>query len=211
MAVLISVLITAPTFAQDAVIGETNISLNGQREHVRTQETNLGNMISDMLREYTGADVALNNGGGIRDSAEMGEITLEDAMSIMAFDNTVVTLEMTGMQIWRALEHGLHAYPEVAGGFLQVSGLRFYFNPDNEAYDRVERVIIGGENIDLQETYVVATNEFLAAGGDDFTMMDEAEQLETFEDTDQQMFIKYIQENTPLFPKVEGRIVVLRD
>ncbi|RQD77539.1 MAG: hypothetical protein D5S01_02540 [Halanaerobium sp. MSAO_Bac5] len=200
-------------FAQglDTVIGETGISLNGERQHVRTQETNLGNLITDMLRENTKADIALYNGGGIRDSADLGEITLEDAMAILAFNNEVVTLLMSGQQIWDTLEHGLHEYPEVAGGFLQVSGLRFYFNPANEAYNRVEKVLVDGEEINLSRHYVVATNEFLAAGGDDYQVMGESEQLKLFENTDQQMFIQYIQDKSPLFPSVEGRIVVLRD
>ena len=200
-------------FAQglDTVIGETGISLNGERQHIRTQETNLGNLVCDVLRENTKADIALYNGGGIRDSADLGEITLEDAMAILAFNNEVVTLMMSGQQIWDALEHGLHEYPEVAGGFLQVSGLRFYFDPAKEAYNRVEKILVDGEEINLRRHYVVAINEFLAAGGDDYSVLEEAEQLKLFENTDQQMFIQHIQANSPLFPSVEGRIVILRD
>ncbi|MDZ7794550.1 MAG: 5'-nucleotidase [Spirochaetia bacterium] len=206
--ILVLSFVALPVFAQeglDTVIGETEISLNGERQHVRTQETNLGNLVCDIIRENTGADIALYNGGGIRDSADLGEITLETAMAILAFDNEVVTLEMTGQQIWDALEHGLHGYPEVVGGFLQVSGLRFYFDPSKEPYNRVGKVLVGGSGISLNKTYTVATNGFIASGGDDFSMMGEAKQLKTFELTDQKMFIRYIQENSPLFPMVKGR------
>jgi len=119
--------------ALDTEIGETEIMLNGQREHVRTQETNLGNLVTDVIREYSGADIAVYNGGGIRDSASLGPITLRDAMEILAFENNVVTLEMTGMQVVAMLEHGVSSYPEVSGKFLQVSGLRFYFDPAEPA------------------------------------------------------------------------------
>ena len=212
--ILVLSFVALPVFGQEgmqSVIGETEISLNGARQHVRTQETNLGNLVCDIIRENTGADIALYNGGGIRDSADLGEITLETSMAILAFDNEVVTLEMTGQQVLDALEHGLHGYPEVVGGFLQVSGLRFYFDPSKDPNNRVEKVIVGGQEIRPNKTYTVATNEFLAAGGDEFSMMKEAKQLKTFEHTDQKMFIRYIQQNSPLFPVVEGRIVVLRN
>ena len=195
--------------ALDTVIGETLIRLVGDREHVRTQETNLGNLVNDMIREYTGADVAVYNGGGIRDAAEMGDLTLEDAMDIMAFANQAVTLEISGADIIAALERGVSSYPEASGAFLQVSGMRYYFNPHNEPGDRIVKVYIGGEPIDEEAMYTLATNDFLAAGGDDYTMFEEAEQIDEHELNDQEMFIQYIQENSPLFPKVEGRIVVV--
>lgn len=195
--------------ALDTEIGETEIMLNGQREHVRTQETNLGNLVTDVIREYSGADIAVYNGGGIRDSASLGPITLRDAMEILAFENNVVTLEMTGMQVVAMLEHGVSSYPEVSGKFLQVSGLRFYFDPAEPAGSRVKDVRVQGERLRYRETYTVATNDFLAAGGDDYTMLEEAVQIDEHEMIDTDMFIEYIQNNSPLFPRVEGRIVVL--
>lgn len=195
--------------ALDTVIGEAEAFLNGEREHVRTMETNLGNLITDIIRDNTGADIAVYNGGGIRDSADLGEITLEDATEILAFENEVETLRMSGFDIIQMLEHAVSSYPETAGKFLQISGLRFYFDPAEPAGLRVKDVYVGGERLRIREDYVVATNEFLAAGGDEYYMMEEAEQLEVFETIDTQMFIEHIQEESPLFPKVEGRIVVL--
>lgn len=193
----------------DTVIGETEVSLNGERQHIRTQETNLGNLVTDVIRWNTGADIAVYNGGGIRDSADLGEITLETAVEILAFDNEVVSLEMSGLDIIKMLEHAVSDYPEVSGKFLQVSGLRFYFDPSEDPGHRVKNVYVGGERLRIRDNYEVATNEFLAAGGDDYTMMEEAKQLLTFGTRDQAMFIEHIQENSPLFPVVEGRIVVI--
>lgn len=189
-------------------IGETEVYLVGDRELVRTGETNLGNLITDVLRERTDADVAIYNGGGIRDSADLGSIVLEDAMNILAFENDVVKLELSGSQLIETLEHGVSHYPEVAGGFLQVSGMRYYFNPEKPAGERIEKVYVGGEEIDPDASYTLTTNGFLAAGGDEYETLEQAEKIETYEPTDTKMFVDYIQENSPLFPKVEGRIVV---
>ncbi len=207
--VLMFVFAAVTIYALETVIGETNIILNGERNAVRTQETNLGNLVTDVIRDYTGADVVIYNGGGIRASADLGEITLEKAMEILAFNNEVVTLRVTGATLIQVLELGVSSFPEVAGKFLQVSGLRFYFNPNNPVGEKVLKVYVGGEPLLIDKTYVLATNEFLAAGGDAYDMLGEAEQLEVFDITDQAMFIRYLMENSPVFPKVEGRIVVV--
>ncbi len=194
----------------DEVIAVTQVRLVGDREHVRSQETNLGNLINDIIREQTGADVAVYNGGGIRAAAEIGDITLEKAMEILAFNNEVVTLEMTGAGLVLALEKGYGYYPNPSGSFLQVSGLRVYLDTTKEPGNRVVKVYVGDALLELEKTYVVATNEFLAAGGDGYDMMKEAKQLETFEHTDQVMFIRYLMAAETVFPKVEGRIVILK-
>ncbi|MFN2363393.1 MAG: 5'-nucleotidase C-terminal domain-containing protein, partial [Halarsenatibacteraceae bacterium] len=174
--VFVSIFMAANIEAQglDTVIGETEVSLNGERQHVRTQETNLGNLVSDVIRWRTGADIAVYNGGGIRDSGDLGEITLETAMAILAFDNEVVSLEMSGLDIIKMLEHAVSEYPAVAGKFLQISGMRFDFNPNEEPGHRVKDVFVGGERLRIRNNYEVATNEYLASGGDDYSMMEEA-------------------------------------
>lgn len=197
--------------ALDTEIGETEVFLNGIRQHVRTMETNLGNLITDIIKENTGADIAVYNGGGIRDSAELGPITLEDATEILAFENEVETVRMNGYDVLKMLEHSVSSYPEVSGKFLQVSGLRFYFDPSEPAGERVKDVYVGGERLRMRQDYVVATNEFLVAGGDEYDMFERSEHLEVFETIDTQMFIEHIQQESPLFPKVEGRIVVLTE
>jgi len=205
---LIGALFVGPALALDTVIAESEIRLDGDREQVRSQETNLGNLVCDVIRYYTGADIAVYNGGGIRAAAEMGDITLEQAMEILAFNNEVVTLEVTGEQIIDALEHGYGSYGEVAGKFLQISGLRVYLDPAQPAGERVIDVLVGGEPIVADEVYTLATNDFLAAGGDGYTMLEDAEQIAVADKTDQAMFIAYLQEYSPVFPLVEGRIVV---
>ena len=194
--------------ALDTEIGETEIMLVGAREHVRTNETNLSNLITDMMRDVTGADIAITNGGGIRDSVDVGPITLEDALDIHPFENMIVTQELTGEQLWAALENGVSQFPAHDGRFLQVSGIRYAFDPAEPAGERVQWVYFEGENLDLDATYVVATNGFIAAGGDEYDMLEEAGVLEEFVALDEGL-INYFQENSPVSPRVTGRITIL--
>lgn len=206
---LVLMLLSGGAVALDTVIGETEIMLNAEREHVRSQETNLGNLITDIIRYYSEADLAVYNGGGIRASADLGDITLEKAMEIMAFNNNVVVLKVSGAKIVEMLEYGVSSAPEVSGKFLQVSGLRFYYDVNAQAGERVVKVYVHGQELDLEKYYTVATNDFLAAGGDGYEMLVDAEEVLICELTDQQMLIRYLQEYSPIFPKVEGRIVVV--
>lgn len=149
------------------VVGKTAVFFDGERENVRTQETNLGNLIADIMREATGADIALTNGGGIRASLPQGDITVGDIYTVLPFDNTLTVIEITGRQLLEALEHSVRLLPEQNGGFLQVSGLSFAVNPRMSG-KRVFNIRVNGEIIEMDKLYTVATNDFLAAGGDGF-------------------------------------------
>ncbi|MGM9986933.1 MAG: bifunctional metallophosphatase/5'-nucleotidase, partial [Bacillaceae bacterium] len=90
-----------------AKVGETSVKLEGAREFVRTQETNLGNLLTDAMIDETGADIAITNGGGIRASIEAGTITKGNVIDVLPFGNYVVTKKLTGEQIKAVLEHGV--------------------------------------------------------------------------------------------------------
>ena len=104
------------------VIGNSKVHLEGAREYSRTQETNLGNLITDAMLDETGAEIAITNGGGIRDSIDEGEITKGEIVKVLPFGNYIVTKALTGAQIKEVLEHGIKAYPAPAGHFPHVSG-----------------------------------------------------------------------------------------
>ena len=148
------------------VIGAADIDLIGEREIVRQGDSNLGRIIVDAMRDATGADIALNNGGNVRSTIPAGDITYGDLLEVMPFGNIVVTKRMTGADIRRALEQGVSEYPAAAGGFLHISGGSYEFDPSRPAGSRVKAVYIDGERIKPSATYIVATNDFLAAGGD---------------------------------------------
>lgn len=192
--------------ALDTPVGETTVDLDGARENVRTQETNLANLITDAMRAKTGAAIAMTNGGGIRDSVDAGVITLEDVLDIHPFENIVVTLELTGREIIDALEHGVSRHPDHWGGFMQVSGIEYTFAPDQEPGERIVEVLFAGVPIDEDLTYIVATNDFLAAGGDEYDMLDK-EPLQEF-DTLDNVILDHLLDHSPVSPEVTGRITI---
>ncbi|MGS0972267.1 MAG: 5'-nucleotidase C-terminal domain-containing protein [Candidatus Izemoplasmataceae bacterium] len=150
------------------VVGQTGVTLNGVRNYVRSGETNLGNLITDSMLNVTGADVAITNGGGIRTSIEEGDVTLGDIISVLPFGNIIATIELTGQEILDSLEYGTSSYPSPSGKFPHVAGMTFEIDYSAEAGSRVTNLMIDGVAVDLGATYVVATNDFMAAGGDGY-------------------------------------------
>ena len=115
-------------------IGNSDVDLtiydeNGKRI-VRKQETNIGDFCADAFRTFTGADIALVNGGGIRKDIKKGEIVFNDLYNVMPFGDMIATGSLTGQQLTDALEYAVSYLPDEAGVFMQVSGLRFKINPN---------------------------------------------------------------------------------
>ncbi len=206
----------------DEVVGEAECDLDG--ENVRKRETNLGNLIADILREETGAQVALINGGGIRRSIAKGPIRLRDVYGALPFDNYMVAVKLTGRELRETIEHGVSKIGEEAGRFPQVSGLSFVYNPLEPPGRRVKEILVGGSPLVSGREYVVATNDFLAAGGDGYRAFGDAvrsskdfavvggmmkgERL-TYSDPSRwlrDVVIESIRSRGRISPRVEGRI-----
>ncbi|MFB4162500.1 5'-nucleotidase C-terminal domain-containing protein [Alteribacillus sp. JSM 102045] len=187
------------------VIGTIDTKLDGARELVRTQETNLGNLVTDAMREMADVDMAITNGGGIRDDIEAGDVTLEDVLTAFPFPNTVVAIELTGEQILDSLEHGIRLYPAQNGGFPHISGAQFTFDPAQEPEERIQEITINGEPLDEEETYVIAINDFMAAGGDGYESFEEGEIVFESGEALSDVISDYIANGKPI-PEVEGRI-----
>jgi 2',3'-cyclic-nucleotide 2'-phosphodiesterase (5'-nucleotidase family) len=161
-------------------IGTTEVALDTRRASVRSQETNFGNLVADVIRAATGADVAITNGGGIRGDKlyEAGtELTRKDILGELPFGNTTVLLELKGSDIEAALENGFSQVEERTGRFPQVSGMTVTYDPTAPAGERVEEVQIGGQPLDPEATYKLATNDFMADGGDGYAMFVAAPRL----------------------------------
>ena len=203
-------------------VGEAGVELDG--ENVRRKETNLGDLIADIMRKVSGADVTIINGGGIRTSIKKGEITVKEVYSALPFDNYIVAIKLTGKQIREALEHGVSGVENGEGRFPQVSGLSFSYSPSAQSGKRVKRVLIGNKPIDLKREYKVATNDFLAAGGDGYQAFGEAIKTSrdfaiiggmmkgekvVYSDSGRwlrDVVIEYIKERIKVAPAAEGRI-----
>lgn len=154
----------------DAVVAKTDIKLDGNRDPgVRTMETNLGDLAADALKYVSGADVALTNGGGIRTSVDIGDITYGELNAVFPFGNLVVTIDITGADLLAALEHGTKASPAAAGSFPQVAGMSYEIHT-YKTENRIQNVRINGEPLNPAATYSLATNDFMQVGGDGYTM-----------------------------------------
>ncbi len=196
------------------VVGETKVYLEGERAKVRSEETNLGNLIADALlwkARVAGAQIAIQNGGGIRASLPAGPVTFGDCLSILPFGNYLVVLELTGDQIWRALENGVSQVERTAGRFPHVAGLRFVWDSTQPPGSRIVsvEVFLDGtwQPLDRNATYRVATNNFLAQGGDGYEMFREAKNVWNLGFVDYEVLAEYIQAHSPVAPQVEGRII----
>ena len=172
-----------------AAFAKTEVELNGVKAEVRTGETNLGNLITDALvwgaaEAGTKVDAAVTNGGGIRASIAKGGITKKDVNTVLPFGNTLSIVKVTGAELLEALEASTYCTPETIGGFPHVSGIVFtvdtgkpydqgeqypgstYYAP--KSIQRVTIQSVGGKAFDPKATYTIATNDFLAAGGDTY-------------------------------------------
>ena len=178
------------------VIGTSEVDLDGVRENVRASETNLGDLITDAMLWQAGqdneeVDAAITNGGGIRASIAAGDITKKSVNDVLPFGNTLYVVELTGAELLEALEASTYCTPEPVGAFPQVAGIEFTINT-GAAYDagenypgttyaepasinRVTILTVGGQAFDVDATYTIVTNDFLAAGGDTYYAFSAAE------------------------------------
>ena len=177
------------------VFAKTEVTLNGEKDPGnRTQETNLGDLITDALvwgAEQQGetVDAAITNGGGIRATIEAGDITKKDVNTVLPFGNTVAVVYVTGAELLEALEASTFALPDSLGGFPQIAGMNISidatkkYDPQTTPYpsgsgkatyygpasiNRVTINSVNGKAFDPNKTYAVVTNNFCAAGGDTY-------------------------------------------
>jgi len=158
----------APVLSQ--VVGETSARLS-RRYNL---ESPLGNFVADVMRQSTDAEIAFENAGGLRADLPEGVVTRAHVVDALPFINTVVTLEMTGTQVREVLEQGL----SLERGLIQVSGLEVTYDPTRPTGSRLVAVKVGDRPLDNGRSYSVATNSFLALGGDLFETFPRAGQVQ---------------------------------
>ena len=156
----------------EVVIGQCASDIAWSSPLVRTQESPLGNLAADALRDYCDADIAIQNGGGIRAGLTAGDVTVGDIFGMLPFDNKVTLVEVTGQTVWDALENGVDGYPTTNGKFPQVSGIKYTFDGSKPAGERIVSVTLeDGTPLDLDAWYTLACNDFMCGGGDGYTML----------------------------------------
>ncbi|MGV2874841.1 5'-nucleotidase C-terminal domain-containing protein [Macrococcus capreoli] len=180
--------------ATSEVVFHNPVPLQGERSDVRTRETNLGNAIADAMEAYsetgfdTAGDFAVTNGGGIRASIDGNkDVTVGDIIKVLPFGNTITQIQVKGTDVVAMFEHALSA-PTVEkdgqvgldanGAFLHISkSIKVHYDLTKPAGERVYAIEVLNkqtnkfEPLQLDKTYKVVTNDFLAVGGDGYTML----------------------------------------
>ncbi len=184
----------------DEVIGKAFALLDGERENVRNKETNLGDLVADILRGTVGKDIAFINAGSIRASIDSGDITAGDVINAFPFGGHLVTMKLKGSEVLEILSHFALIEPG-SGGFLQVSGIKIEI-----INGKIKTLGINGKQIDVNKTYTISTNDFLAAGGDGYkTFKNGRDYLDTGLVVSD-IIIDYIKTHKAINAKTDGRI-----
>lgn len=170
-------------------------------------ESALGNLTADVMRQVGQADIAFTNSGGLRTDIPAGPITLGKIWEVIPFDNTVVTMELTGDKIIDLLANR-------SKGMVQTSGIRFTWRdiPGNkEKREIVSAALWDGRPIDPAARYKVCTNDFMATGGDNFTAFLAGTNVVNTQILVRDALVNYLKAEgaagRAIAPKVEGRAV----
>jgi len=168
------------------------------------EETAIGNLITDAMREFMNVEMAIHNSGGIRANMPRGDITYRDCYNIDALSNTAVTMELTGSQVIEAIEIGVNGHHAI----FQVSGLKFKYDSKKPIGSRVLEVRLeDGSPIDPQLRYSVVTNSFLAAGGGEYVIFKSGENIQDSFHYLRNIIAEYVQRHSPIEGRIEGRII----
>jgi 5'-nucleotidase len=182
------------------IVGNTPVALPVELN--QAGESALGDLIADAQRHSAGAEIALMNAGGIRTSLAAGAITWGALFAIQPFSNALVSMDLSGAQVLCALTQQW-AEPKVH--FLQVSGLRYRWDPSRPAAQRVRDVMVGGAPLAPERSYRVVVNSFLAGGGNGFSVFTEGRNRRVGA-LDLDALVAYLTANQAPIPAIEGRI-----
>jgi 2',3'-cyclic-nucleotide 2'-phosphodiesterase (5'-nucleotidase family) len=188
-------------------------SNDGQTVGVRNSEQALGNLVADAMRVIGNANVAIINGGGIRADIQEGEITKGNINSIVPFGNVLIIKEATPKVLKEIMESGLKFAPVTDGRFPQISGMNVLYDQSNSTGEKVISITIDGKDLDLTDdttSYKLATNDFMAQGGDEYTAIQALQTIAEIGSLDE-IFEQYIislpnKTITADDAKIEGRI-----
>lgn len=166
--------------ALGAKIGVTETELDTRRAAVRAEETRFGNLVAEVLKDSLDADIGLMNGGGIRGDRTYpagSDLTIRDIVSELPFGNVGVKVRISGALLREVLENGVSSVESVAGRFPQIAGLSFAYDPSRPPGARVVDILVAGEKLDPKAQYTLATNDYVAGGGDGYDVLTQGEVL----------------------------------
>ena len=151
---------------KNELLGKASVTLAHNTKEV--QVTLMGQWSSDVMRIAAKADIAIQNGGGLRRDIPAGDVTMGIMYELMPFDNTLFTMDLTGKQIKAALEHGIMPETFAPG---QFSGVTVKYDSSKAKGERIVEVrMLDGSLLDDNKIYKLVTNDFQASGGDGYVM-----------------------------------------
>lgn len=196
------------------VIGATSEFIEGDRAVCRVMECSMGNLVADAMLERVagqGVQIAIQNGGGLRASIDSGEVTMGEIFTVLPFQNTLATFQLTGADVVAALENGVSQVEDGAGRFPQVAGMRYTWNPAGDPGSRIVSAELetadGWVALDPEAVYGVVSNNFMRNGGDGYSMFrDSGMNAYDFGPGLEQVVADYVAANSPYMPYTDGRI-----
>ncbi|MEK1871606.1 MAG: 5'-nucleotidase C-terminal domain-containing protein [Rhizobium altiplani] len=196
------------------VIGSSEAPIQGDRTVCRVEECSMGNLVADAMLDRgksQGMSVAIQNGGGLRASIDAGDVTQGEVITVLPFQNTLATFQLTGADIRKALENGLSQIEQGAGRFPQVSGLKYTFDKTKPAGSRLVSVEAKEGDafvaLDDAKTYGVVTNNFMRAGGDGYSIFETAgKNAYDFGPDLADVTAEYLAAHSPYKPYTDGRV-----
>ena len=203
---------------RNAIVAEAAEPIEGDRSFCRAEECQMGNLIADAILARTkdqGIQIALQNGGGIRASIDAGEITKGEVLTVLPFQNTLSTFQVTGATLKDALENAVLQYddPDATGRFLQVAGMKYTINKSATFGSRITDVMVmEGDSfvpLDPEKVYGVASNNFIRNGGDGYSMFVDAMNAYDFGPDLADVVAEYFAEQAPVTPYIDGRITIV--
>lgn len=197
---------------RNRVVAETAEEIVGVREDCRARECAMGSLIADAMLERVadqGIQIAIQNGGGIRASIDAGPVTMGEVLTVLPFQNTLSTFQVSGETMIAALENGASQWEEGAGRFPQVAGMSFTVDPSKPAGERVSDVMVAGAAIDPAATYGVVSNNYVRNGGDGYGMFVDAANVYDFGPDLADVLAEYLAARSPFTPYTDGRISVV--
>ena len=187
------------------------------RSSVRTQENAFANAIADTLRKFANADIALINGGNIRGNRSYVKgqrLTRRDIAEELPFRSKVTVLNISGQQLKQALENGISAVKQVRGRFPHFSGMKVTYDLTKASGERITSIKIANKPIQPSKIYKFATTDYLADGGDGYTVLEECPKISLgYLDPPMiaDIFIDSIQERNTLGPSLDARLVNINE
>ncbi|MBD3677266.1 MAG: 5'-nucleotidase C-terminal domain-containing protein [Rhodobacteraceae bacterium] len=200
---------------RNKVVAEAAGAIEGDRSVCRAVECAMGNLVADAMLDRVrdqGIQVAFQNGGGLRASIDAGPVTMGEVLTVLPFQNTLSTFQVTGATLVAALENGVSQVEEGGGRFPQVAGLKFAFDPAAPAGSRVSEVMVdegaGYVPVGADKVYGVVSNNFVRNGGDGYKMFVDAMNVYDFGPDLADVTAEFLAANGPYQPYTDGRITL---